>query len=95
MRLELIVIMFLGGVAYASIALLRAIMSGEKFEPVKLIKTIILSGLLAALNAIIDLGDISEIEALVSGAGETVLLDKFLKAISQLFRGLMAEKWLG
>ncbi|MEM2188370.1 MAG: hypothetical protein QXG35_03445 [Nitrososphaerota archaeon] len=95
MKLESMIMMFLGGAAYAGIALLRAMMSGERFEPAKLLKTAILSGLLASLNAVAGLGDSSEVEALISGAGETALLDKLLKAASQALRRLMAERWLG
>ncbi|MCD6313105.1 MAG: hypothetical protein J7L79_04780 [Thaumarchaeota archaeon] len=80
MSLEVFLIMFIGGLLYSAVALL---------------KTAILAGILAAVNGVLGEGDLSEIQQLVRGAGETVLLDKALKALVAALRRSSGERWLG
>ena len=93
--LESLLMTFVGGALYSAVALLKSKAGGESFDQAKFLKTIILAGLLAAVNSLVGGGDLSEIELLARGAGQTVLLDKLLKALSLMLRRLMADRWLG
>ena len=95
MRLEAFLITFIGGLLYSAVALLKSRVEGEEFDQNKLLKTMFLAGILAAVNGVLGEGDLSEIEQLIRGAGETVLLDKALKALVAALRRSSGERWLG
>ena len=86
---------FLGGMLYALIALSRSKAKGESFDPAKLMKTLILAGFLAAANALSGSSEFTEMDMLIQGAGETVLLDKALKALISAIRESSGGRWLG
>lgn len=90
MRLEALAAVFIGGCLYALIALSKNMLEGERFDPWKLLKTVLLAGLLATLNALLGAGEFSESELIIQGAGETVLLDKLVKLLKSL-----TAKWMG
>lgn len=95
MRLEAFLITFIGGLLYSAVALLKSRVEGEEFDRGKLLKTMLLAGILAAVNGALGEGDLSDIEQLARGAGETVLLDKALKALVVALRRSSGERWLG
>ena len=95
MNVKSLMAFFIGGMFYALIALSKNMISGESFDPSKLVKTTLLAGLLAVFSAFTGAEDLSEIDLVVQGAGETVLLDKALKALRSALRKAPREKWLG
>ncbi len=95
MNLETLLMIFIGGASYTAAGLLKSKAGGESFDQAKFLKTIILAGLLAVVNSLMGEGDLSEVELLAQGAGQTVLLDKLLKALILKLRRLMADRWLG
>lgn len=76
------IIVFLGGIAYALTGYLKNAAKSEKFNASKMLKTILLAGLIAVVNhlsgAAAGFEDLSQ--AFASGAAETVLLEYLLKA---------------
>jgi len=96
MTLEKLILGFIGGAAYALIALLKSSLSGEPFETRKFLKTIILAGILASLNTLLGAESLSDADLLLRGAGETVLLDKALKSLERILEKLArGGRWLG
>ncbi|RLG93235.1 hypothetical protein DRO37_08580 [Candidatus Bathyarchaeota archaeon] len=93
MRPEVLAAVFIGGCLYAFTALSKNMLEGERFDPRKLSKTIFLAGLLAVLNTVMGVGEFSEIDLVIQGAGETVLLDKLLKLLRALMAGMDEPRW--
>ncbi len=81
-------IVFLGGVAYAFAGYLKNAARSERFDGSKMLKTVLLAGLIAVVNhmsgAAAGFEDISQ--AFTSGAAETVLLEYLLKASLRILR---------
>jgi len=93
MRPEVLAAVFIGGCLYAFVALSKSMLEGERFDPRKLSKTILLAGLLAVLNTVMGIGEFSEIDLVIQGAGETVLLDKLFKLLRALAAGMDEPRW--
>ncbi len=79
------VLVFLGGVSYALAGYMKNAARGDVFRPRKIASTVLLSGLVSALNYLAGATDVMEpAEAYVSGAAETVLLEYLSKAFLRL-----------
>ena len=89
-----LLMVFVGGVLYALTAMSRSMLKGESFDSSKMLKTLLISGFLAVLNALSGVS-LSDADALLQGAGETVLLDKALKALGSALREDEERRWLG
>ncbi|MCD6420787.1 MAG: hypothetical protein J7L17_00040 [Thaumarchaeota archaeon] len=88
-------LIFVGGALYAAAGLTRSLLKGERFNLRKLLATILLAGLLAVLNASLGLDAFSDLDLVIQGAGETVLLDKLAKVVRVLVWRLRSGEWLG
>ena len=81
-------IVFLGGMAYAFTGYLKSAARYERFDGSKMLKTVLLAGLIAVINhvsgAAAGFEDLSQ--AFTSGAAETVLLEYLLKASLRILR---------
>lgn len=79
-------LIFLGGVSYALAGYLKSAAGGEGFNPRKMAATVILSGIVSALNYLTGAAEgMGPAEAYASGTAETVLLEYLSKALRRLY----------
>ena len=86
---------FIGGVCYALAGFLKNYARGERFDPSKISKTLIIAGVMATMNSILGLDSYQGLEQLiVAGAGQTMLIEYLLKIAHHLLES-RSERWLG
>ena len=82
MNLMSIFATFIGGVCYASAGFLKNYARGERFDPSKISKTLIIAGFMATMNSLLGLDSYRGLEQLiVAGAGQTMLAEYLLKIV--------------
>ena len=95
MNLMSIFATFIGGVCYASAGFLKNYARGERFDPSKISKTLIIAGFMATMNSLLDLDSYRGLEQLiVAGAGQTMLIEYLLKIVHRFLES-RSERWLG
>ena len=95
MNLMSILTIFIGGACYALAGFLKNYARGERFDPSKISKTLIIAGVMAAMNSLLGLDSYRGLERLiVAGAGQTMLIEYLLKIIHRFLES-RSERWLG
>ena len=95
MNLMSILAIFMGGVCYALAGFLKNYARGERFDPSKISKTLLIAGVMATMNSILGLDSYQGLEQLiVAGAGQTMLIEYLLKIAHRLLES-RSERWLG
>ena len=95
MNLINILAIFMGGVCYALAGFLKNYARGERFDPSRISKTLIIAGVMATINSLLGLDSYQGLEQLiVAGAGQTMLVEYLLK-IAHHFLESRSERWLG
>ena len=95
MNLMSILAIFMGGVCYALAGFLKNYARGERFDPSKISKTLLIAGVMATMNSILGLDSYQGLEQLiVAGAGQTMLIEYLLKIAHHLLES-RSERWLG
>jgi len=95
MNIIKVLVIFIGGVCYALAGFLKNYARGERFDPSKISKTLIIAGFMATMNSLLDLDSYRGLEQLiVAGAGQTMLAEYLLKIVHRLLES-RSERWLG
>ena len=95
MNLINVLVIFIGGVCYASAGFLKNYARGERFDPSKISKTLIIAGFMATMNSLLGLDSYRGLDQLiVAGAGQTMLIEYLLKIIHRFLES-RSERWLG
>ena len=95
MNLINVLAIFMGGVCYALAGFLKNYARGERFDPSRISKTLIIAGVMATINSLLGLDSYQGLEQLiVAGAGQTMLVEYLLKIAHRLLES-RSERWLG
>ncbi|HDJ67297.1 MAG TPA: hypothetical protein ENF33_06270 [Nitrososphaeria archaeon] len=90
-----ILAIFIGGASYALAGFLKNYVRGEKFNPSKISKTLLIAGIMSIINSLLGLDSYRGLEELaVAGAGQTVLAEYLLKTIHRFLES-RSQRWLG
>jgi len=95
MNLINVLVIFMGGVCYALAGFLKNYARGERFDPSRISKTLIIAGVMATMNSLLGLDSYRGLDQLiVAGAGQTMLVEYLLKIVHRLLES-RSERWLG
>ena len=95
MNLINVLVIFMGGVCYALAGFLKNYARGERFDPSRISKTLIIAGVMATMNSLLGLDSYRGLDQLiVAGAGQTMLVEYLLKTAHRFLES-RSERWLG